>query len=71
MNPAALLRTTHSVVSEIIPNPADFIKFFGLDKDWLIFTQAFKTMSCDIAFWAKFSQLFMRSADKLRVHIVP
>ena len=27
--------------------------------------------ACDITFLAKISQLFMRSADKLRVHIVP
>ena len=26
---------------------------------------------CDITFLAKLSQLFIRSADKLRVHIVP
>ena len=59
------------VFSEIFTIPAHFIKFFRHDKDWLIFTQAFKTMPCDIAFLAKISQLFMRSADKLRVHIVP
>ena len=51
--------------------PAHFSKFFRHDKDWLIFTQALKTMPCDVTFLAEFSQLFMHSAGKLRTHIVP
>ena len=59
------------VLPEIFIIPAHFSKFFGHDKYWLIFTQALKTMPCDVTFLAEFSQLFMRSTDKLRAHIAP
>ena len=44
--------------------------FLGMTRLVDILT-GIENYACDITFLAKISQLFMRSADKLRVHIVP